>query len=68
MNKFFELISHGLHQIQRTFFPDLEHEAGPIPESLVQLTYILETVHSKKNPIAWTMLDWAAAKISSRNF
>ncbi len=48
MNKFLEFISRGLHQIQRTFFPDLEHEAGPIPETLVRLTYILETVHSQK--------------------
>ena len=48
MNKFLEFISRGLHQIQRTFFPDLEHEAGPIPESLIKLTYVLETVHSQK--------------------
>jgi hypothetical protein len=48
MNQLLEFISRGLHQIQRTFFPDLEHEAGPIPESLIQLTYILETVHSQK--------------------
>jgi hypothetical protein len=57
MNRFLEVISHGLHQIQRTFFPDLEHEAGPIPETLVQLTYILETVHSQKIPLparCWT--------------
>ena len=57
MSKFLEFISHGLHQIQRTFFPDLEHEAGPIPESLIQLTYILETVHSQKIPLpeqCWT--------------
>ena len=57
MNKFLEFISHGLHQIQRTFFPDLEEAAGPIPESLVQLTYILETVHSQKVPLperCWT--------------
>jgi hypothetical protein len=57
MNKFFEFISHSLHQIQRTFFPDLEHEAGPIPESLVQLIYILEIVHSQKIPLpqrCWT--------------
>lgn len=51
MNRFLEFISHGLHQVQRTFFPDLEHEAGPIPKSLVQLTYILETVHSQKIPL-----------------
>ena len=57
MNKFLELISRGLHQIQRTFFPDLEHEAGPTPESLVKLTYVLETVHSQKIPLpeqCWT--------------
>ena len=48
MNNFLEFISRGLHQIQQTFFPDLEHEAGPIPESLVKLTYVLETVHSQK--------------------
>ena len=40
MNKFLAFISHGLHQIQRTFFPDLEHEVGPIPETLVGLSYI----------------------------
>jgi hypothetical protein len=51
MNKFLQYISHGLHQIQRTFFQDLEHEAGPIPESLIKLTYVLETVHSKKIPL-----------------
>src|SRR5690606_37230562 len=57
MNKFLEFISRGLHQIQRTFFPDLEHEAGPIPESLIKLTYVLETVHSQKIPLpeeCWT--------------
>jgi hypothetical protein len=57
MNKFLQFISHGLHQIQRTFFPDLEEEAGPIPESLVHLTYVLETVHSQKVPLperCWT--------------
>lgn len=57
MNKFLELISHGLHQIQRTFFPDLEQEAGPIPETLVRLAYVLETVHSQKIPLperCWT--------------
>lgn len=57
MNKFLQFISRGLHQIQRTFFPDLEQEAGPIPESLVQLTYVLETVHSQKIPLpeqCWT--------------
>jgi hypothetical protein len=57
MNRFLNFISHGLHQIQRTFFPDLEHEAGPIPETLVRLTYILETVHSQKIPLpeqCWT--------------
>ena len=57
MNKFLEFISRGLHQIQRTFFPDLEHEAGPIPETLVRLIYILETVHSQKIPLperCWT--------------
>jgi hypothetical protein len=57
MNIMLEFISHGLHQIQRTFFPDLEHEAGPIPETLVRLTYILETVHSQKIPLparCWT--------------
>lgn len=57
MNKFLEFISHGLHQIQRTFFLDLEHEAGPIPETLVKLTYILATVHAKKIPLpdrCWT--------------
>ncbi len=47
MNKLLVLISHGLHQIQRTFFPDLEHEAGPIPETLVELSYILQTIHSQ---------------------
>src|SRR5690606_36939217 len=49
--------ARGLHQIQRTFFPDLEHEAGPIPESLINLTYVLETVHSQKIPLpeqCWT--------------
>ena len=48
MNIILEFISHGLHQIQRTFFPDLEQEAGPIPETLVRLTYILETVQYTK--------------------
>ena len=51
MANFLEFISRGLHQIQRTFFPDLEHEAGPIPESLVKLTYLLEAVHSQKMPL-----------------
>lgn len=57
MNNFLNFISRGLHQIQRTFFPDLEHEAGPIPESLIKLTYVLETVHSQKIPLpeqCWT--------------
>lgn len=56
-NSFLNLISHGLHQIQRTFFPDLEFEAGPIPETLVKLTYILQTIHSCKIPLpeqCWT--------------
>ena len=44
MNKCLEFIAYGLHQIQRTFFPNLEHEAGPIPESLVELSYILQTI------------------------
>jgi len=57
MNNFLNFISRGLHQIQRTFFPDLEHEAGPIPETLIKLTYVLETVHSQKIPLpeqCWT--------------
>lgn len=57
MNKFLEVISYGLHQIQRTFFPDLEHEAGPITETLVELSYILQTIHSQKIPLperCWT--------------
>lgn len=57
MNNFLKFISRGLHQIQRTFFPDLEHEAGPIPERLIKLTYVLETVHSQKIPLpeqCWT--------------
>jgi hypothetical protein len=57
MNRYLEFISRGLHQIQRTFFPDLEHEAGPIPATLIHLTYILETVHSQKIPLperCWT--------------
>ncbi len=57
MTNFLGFISRGLHQIQRTFFPDLEHEAGPIPETLIKLTYVLETVHSHKIPLpeqCWT--------------
>jgi hypothetical protein len=42
MNNFLKFISHGLHQIQQTFFPDLEHEAGPIPKTLVELSSVLE--------------------------
>jgi hypothetical protein len=57
MNKFLEVISYGLHRIQRTFFPDLECEAGPIPKTLIELSYILQTVHSQKVPLperCWT--------------
>ena len=57
MANFLEFISHGLHQIQRTFFPDLEHEAGPIPKNLIELSYILAMVHSQKIPLparCWT--------------
>jgi hypothetical protein len=43
-----QTLSHNLHQIQRTFFPDLEEEAGPISKSLIKLTYVLETVHAEK--------------------
>ncbi len=49
MANFLKFISHGLHQIQRTFFPDLEYEAGPIP--LIELCNILATVHSQKVPL-----------------
>jgi hypothetical protein len=48
MNRFLEFISHGPHQIQRTFFSDLEHEAGPVPETLVAHLYP-KTVHSQKS-------------------
>ena len=48
MASYLEFISHGLHQIQRTFFPDLEHEAGPIPQTLIELTYVLSAIHSQK--------------------
>jgi len=51
MNKLLTFISHGLHQIQRTFFPDLEHEAGPIPKTLIGLSYVLQTIHSQKVPL-----------------
>ena len=51
MANFLEFISHGIHQIQRTFFPDLEHEAGPIPTTLIELSYVLQTVHSQKIPL-----------------
>ena len=54
---YLKFISHGFHQIQRTFFPDLEHEAGPIPQTLIKLTYILSTIHSVKIPLpdqCWT--------------
>ena len=57
MNNFLELISYGLHQIQRTFFPDLEHEVGPIPQSLIELSYVLQVVHFQKVPLperCWT--------------
>ncbi len=57
MTNLLSLISRGLDQIQRTFFPDLEREAGPISKTLVQLTYVLETVHSQKIPLpeqCWT--------------
>ena len=47
-NSFLQFISRGLHQIQRTFFPDLEHEAGPIPKNLIKLSYILQTIRSQK--------------------
>lgn len=50
-NSFLNFISCGLHQIQRTFFPDLEFEAGPIPETLIKLSYILQTIHSCKIPL-----------------
>lgn len=56
-NSFVKFISRGLHQIQRTFFPDLEHEAGPIPKTLIKLSYILQTIHSQKIPLpeqCWT--------------
>lgn len=56
-NSFLTFISHGLHQIQRTFFPDLEHEAGPIPKNLIKLSYILQTIRSQKIPLpeqCWT--------------
>ncbi len=52
MNNLLNFIPHCLHQIQRTFFPDLEHEAGPIPETLIALSYILATVHSQKIPLS----------------
>jgi len=48
MTNYLKRISHSLHQIQRTFFPDLIHEGGPIPETLIKLTYILDTIHSQK--------------------
>ena len=48
MASYLEFISQGLHQIQRTFFPDLEHEAGPIPQTLIELTYVLSAIHSQK--------------------
>ena len=51
---FLGLISQGLHQIQRTFFPDLEHEAGPIPATLLELSYLLQTIHSQKIPLPET--------------
>jgi hypothetical protein len=50
-------IPHNLHQIQRTFFPDLIHEAGPIPETLVELSYVVATLHAQKVPLplpCWT--------------
>jgi hypothetical protein len=52
MNRFLEFISHGPHQIQRTFFSDLEHEAGPVPETLVAHLYP-KTVHSQKSTEAF---------------
>lgn len=56
-NSLLDFISRGLHQIQRTFFPDLEHEAGPIPKTLIELSYILQTIHSQKISLSkeyWT--------------
>ncbi len=56
-NSFLDFISRGLHQIQRTFFPDLEHEAGPIPKTLIKLSYILQTICCQEIPLpeqCWT--------------
>ena len=56
VKSFIQTLSHNLHQVQRTFFPDLEEEAGPIPKSLVALTHVLETVHAEKiffQPECW---------------
>lgn len=39
------------------FFPDLEHEAGPIENNLIKLSYILQTIHFPKIPLSeqcWT--------------
>ena len=44
MNRFLEFISRGLHQIQRTFFSELEHEAGLILETLVHLTTLGKSI------------------------
>ena len=51
MKKFTQLIGDGLHEIERTFFPDLEYEAGPIPKSLVKLGYLLQTIRSCRIPL-----------------
>ena len=52
-NSLLNFISRGLHQIQRTFFPDLEQ----IAKNLIKLSYILQTIHSQKIPLpeqCWT--------------
>lgn len=34
--------------LQRNFFPDVEHEAGPIPTRLIELSHVLQLIHQQR--------------------
>lgn len=66
---FEEKLSYNFHQIQRTFFPDLEVEAGPIPPKIIELGYILMTIRSNHLPeiFCFTEGAWTGRPPKSRS-
>ena len=64
MNGLPATIPQLFHTLQRSFFPDLEHEAGPIPPCFIRLSHVLQLIH--RQPIELPEPCWLGRPRKSR--